>query len=126
MIIAGIDTSNLNDDEKMDLYDSLKESYYNNNPLCSDWEFDMFESELGLENNGYVGTHHNEAYTIKHPFIMGSLSKIQIKFDKNGDINWNMYSDMLKNYIEHANQNTLKHYEVTPKLDGCSFEFVFN
>lgn len=126
MIIAGIDTSNLNDDEKMDLYDSLKESYYNNNPLCSDWEFDMFESELGLENNGYVGTHHNEAYTIKHPFIMGSLSKIQIKFDKNGDINWNMYSDMLNNYIEHANQNTLKHYEVTPKLDGCSFEFVFN
>ena len=61
------------------LYDQAKEAYYNGEPIMSDLEFDELEEELGLENKGYVGTHHQKSYTVKHPFLMGSLSKVQIK-----------------------------------------------
>ena len=64
---------------KEQLYNNAKEAYYNGQPIMSDIEFDELESEIGLENKGYVGTRHNPSYTIKHPFIMGSLSKVQIK-----------------------------------------------
>ena len=56
---------------KEQLYNNAKEAYYNGQPIMSDIEFDELESELGLENKGYVGTRHNPSYTIKHPFIMG-------------------------------------------------------
>lgn len=126
MIIAGIDTDNLSYDEKLDLLDTLKEAYYNQEPLCSDWEYDVFEKELGLENEAYVGTHHNESYTVEHLFIMGSIAKIQIKFKEDGSIDWNKYASEIAKYVEHAQKAQLRHYELTPKLDGCSFEFVFD
>ena len=69
--------------DKKQLYDQAKEAYYNGEPIMTDLEFDELEKELGLENQGYVGTHHQKSYTVKHPFIMGSLSKVQIKEDDN-------------------------------------------
>ena len=50
---------------KEQLYNNAKEAYYNGQPIMSDIEFDELESELGLENKGYVGTRHNPSYTIK-------------------------------------------------------------
>ena len=82
--------------EKKNLYDRAKEAYFNGEPIMSDYEFDTLESELGLENNSYIGTHHQKSYTIKHPFIMGSLSKIQIKENNDNTISWGSYVDCVK------------------------------
>lgn len=103
--------------DKLELYNKAKEAYYNGTPIMEDFEFDKLETELGLENKSYIGTKHNPSYTVQHPFIMGSLSKIQIKKDKNSeDINFGLYLDSLKKYV---GSNKLI---ITPKYDGCSFE----
>lgn len=113
----------------IELYNAAKEAYYNGEPIMTDYEFDELERELGLENKSYVGTRHNPSYTIEHPFIMGSLSKIQIKEDANGDIDWPKYFEELANYINYTGQfsNSIAlPIIVTPKYDGCSFEAVVN
>ena len=103
--------------DKLELYNKAKEAYYNGTPIMEDFEFDKLETELGLENKSYIGSKHNPSYTVKHPFIMGSLSKIQIKKDKNSEnINFGLYLDSLKKYV---GDNKLI---ITPKYDGCSFE----
>lgn len=103
--------------DKLELYNKAKEAYYNGTPIMEDFEFDKLEAELGLENKSYIGSKHNPSYTVQHPFIMGSLSKIQIKKDKNSeDINFGLYLDSLKKYV---GSNKLI---ITPKYDGCSFE----
>ena len=102
---------------KLELYNKAKEAYYNGTPIMEDFEFDKLETELGLENKSYIGTKHNPSYTVKHPFIMGSLSKIQIKKYKNSEeIDFCLYLDSLKKYV---GSNKLI---ITPKYDGCSFE----
>ena len=65
--------------EKLTLYKYAKEKYYNGEPIMGDAEFDALEKELGLNNKGFIGTRHNPSYTEEHPFVMGSLSKVQIK-----------------------------------------------
>ena len=113
----------------IELYNAAKEAYYNDTPIMSDYEFDELEASLGLENKSYVGTRHNPSYTVEHPFIMGSLSKIQIKEDANGNIDWPMYVGELANYINYTGQfsNSVSlPIIVTPKYDGCSFEAVVN
>ena len=103
--------------DKLELYNKAKEAYYNGTPIMEDFEFDKLETELGLENKSYIGSKHNPSYTVQHPFIMGSLSKIQIKKNKNSeDINFGLYLDSLKKYV---GSNKLI---ITPKYDGCSFE----
>lgn len=103
--------------DKLELYNRAKEAYYNGSPIMEDFEFDKLEAELGLENKSYIGTKHNPSYTVKHPFIMGSLSKIQIKKDKgSNNINFNVFFEALKKYID--NNKVI----ITPKYDGCSFE----
>ncbi len=103
--------------DKLELYNKAKEAYYNGTPIMEDFEFDKLETELGLENKSYIGSKHNPSYTVQHPFIMGSLSKIQIKKDKNSEnINFGLYLDSLRKYV---GSNKLI---ITPKYDGCSFE----
>ena len=103
--------------DKLELYNKAKEAYYNGTPIMEDCEFDKLETELGLENKSYIGSKHNPSYTVQHPFIMGSLSKIQIKKDKNSEnINFGLYLDSLKKYV--GNNKLI----ITPKYDGCSFE----
>lgn len=103
--------------DKLELYNRAKEAYYNGSPIMEDFEFDKLEAELGLENKSYIGTKHNPSYTVKHPFIMGSLSKIQIKKDKgSNNIDFNVFFEALKKYID--NNKVI----ITPKYDGCSFE----
>ena len=69
------------------LLDIAKDYYYNTgNELIDDATYDELESFAGLENKNYVGSKSNAKhanYTVKHSFIMGSLSKIQNKEDKN-------------------------------------------
>ena len=85
---------------KLELYNKAKEAYYNGTPIMEDFEFDKLETELGLENKSYIGSKHNPSYTVQHPFVMGSLSKIQIKKDKNSEnINFGLYLDSLKKYV---------------------------
>ena len=114
--------------DKKDLYDKAKDAYYNGEEIMSDIEFDELENELGLENKGYVGTHHQKSYTIKHPFIMGSLSKVQVKEDKNHNINWNELENKIMSYLNKSRQNSSDdwYFECTPKFDGCSFEVVID
>ena len=102
--------------EKLELYYKAKEAYYNGQEIMTDFEFDTLEKELGLENKAEVGTKHNPSYTIKHPFVMGSISKVQIHKDKEGNIDWNKYFIEAKKYF---GDNELI---ITPKYDGCSFE----
>lgn len=114
--------------DKKDLYDKAKDAYYNGEEIMSDFEFDELENELGLENKGYVGTHHQKSYTIKHPFIMGSLSKVQVKEDKNHNINWNELENKIMSFLNKSKQNSSDdwYFECTPKFDGCSFEVVID
>lgn len=99
----------------LDLYNKAKDAYYNGEPIMSDLEFDELEKSLGLENIGYIGSKHAK-YTVKHPMIMGSLSKVQFK---NEIPISKSHSDVLR-YI-----NGCKNLLIEPKLDGCSFEAVF-
>lgn len=102
--------------EKLELYYRAKEAYYNGTEIITDFEFDTLEKELGLENKSEVGTKHNPSYTIKHPFIMGSISKVQIHKNKEGIIEWKKYFDEACDFF---NNNKVI---ITPKFDGCSFE----
>lgn len=104
----------------LELYNTAKEAYYNRTPIMEDFEFDELEKKLGLENKSYVGAKKNPAYTVKHPFIMGSLSKVQIKEAEDGKIHF-------EDYVDEINKYLCKNYKdidwiVTPKFDGCSFE----
>ena len=101
--------------EKLELYYKAKEAYYNGQEIMTDFEFDTLEKELGLENKSEVGS-KNPSYTVKHPFVMGSISKVQIHKDKEGNIDWNKYFNEAKKYFgDHS-------VIITPKYDGCSFE----
>lgn len=101
---------------KLAKYKEAKEAYYNGQEIMTDYEFDQLEKELGLENKSEVGSKHNPSYTVKHPYIMGSLSKVQIH-EVNGKIDWNKhYKEMRKFAFKDCN------YIITPKYDGCSFE----
>ena len=102
--------------EKLALYNRAKEAYYNGQEIMTDYEFDTLEKELGLENKSEVGSKHNPSYTIKHPFVMGSLSKVQIHKDKENKIDWEKYFGEAKRYF--GNNRVI----CTPKYDGCSFE----
>ena len=104
--------------EKLELYYRAKEAYYNGQPIMTDYDFDVLEKELGLENKSIIGTSKNPSYTIRHPFIMGSLSKVQIH-EKNGVIDWKTYESQVANYFDMF---TIQHVIITPKFDGCSFE----
>ena len=114
--------------DKKELYSKAKEAYYNGEPIMTDLEFDELEKELGLENQGYVGTHHQKSYTVKHPFLMGSLSKVQIKEDENHSVNWWDYQKKIMDYLRKSNGYGKPgwFYEVTPKYDGCSWEAVID
>lgn len=128
----------LTKEEKLELYEQAKEAYYNGQEIMSDSEFDKLESDLGLENKGYIGTHHSEEYTIKHPFLMGSLSKVQIKEDLKHEFkcknNTNIHIDFSKfyteveSYLKKSKNYGLPNYlyQVTPKYDGCSVEIVID
>lgn len=104
--------------EKIEIYYKAKEAYYNGHEIMTDFEFDALEKELGLENKSEIGSRHNPSYTIKHPYIMGSLSKVQIHKDKEGNIDWQKYFNEAQKYFGN---NLLI---ITPKYDGCSFEVV--
>ena len=86
----------------------------------TDYEFDELERSLGLENKSYIGSKHNPSYTIQHPYIMGSLSKVQIHEDEEGKIDWLSTAIEVKKYVMR-NPET-KMIIATPKFDGCSFE----
>ena len=101
--------------EKLELYYRAKEAYYNGQEIMTDFEFDTLEKELGLENKSEVGA-KNPSYTVKHPFVMGSISKVQIHKDKEGNIDWKKYFNEAKKYF--GNNPVI----ITPKYDGCSFE----
>lgn len=103
-------------EDKLNLYYKAKEAYYNGQEIMTDFEFDALEKELGLENKAQIGARHNPSYTQKHPFIMGSLSKVQIHKDKEGNINWKKYFTEASKYF--GNHEVI----ITPKFDGCSFE----
>ena len=106
-----------NREDKLKLYNDAKEAYYNGQEIMSDLEFDQLEKELGLENKAYVGSKHSESYVVKHPYMMGSLSKVQIHSQKDGSILWDEYVENVLKYIG-KDVPTI----ITPKFDGCSFE----
>lgn len=119
------DKGSLTLEEKKELLDLAKNAYYNTScELLSDNEYDALEKSIGYENKTYIGSRHSENYTIKHPIIMGSLSKVQIHQAKDGTVDWNTYFSEVKSYINkyHNNVSCI----VTPKYDGCSFEVVLD
>ena len=115
-------------EEKLALYNKAKEAYYNGVEIMSDQEFDKLESELGLENKSYVGTHHQKSYTIKHPYLMGSLSKVQIVKDNQGFVDYNKFADAINSYLKKSKKygEQMWYCDATPKFDGCSFEAVID
>lgn len=98
----------------LELYIKAREAYYNGEEIMPDIEFDALEKKLGMENRliGAPSTSNN--YTVPHPFIMGSLNKIQVH--KTSD--WN---DLYKQLPDVIKKHSVI---VTPKYDGCSFEMV--
>ena len=86
--------------EKIEIYYKAKEAYYNGHEIMTDFEFDALEKELGLENKSEIGSRHNPSYTIKHPYIMGSLSKVQIHKDKKEILIGKNILMKLKNILE--------------------------
>ena len=115
-------------EDKLELYNKAKDAYYNGVEIMSDQEFDKLEKELGLENKSYVGTHHQKSYTVKHPYIMGSLSKVQIVKNNNGLVEYDKFADNINSYLKKSKMYGEKVWRcgVTPKFDGCSFEVVID
>ena len=113
-------------EDKLKLYNEAKEAYYNGVEIMTDQEFDKLEKELGLENKSYVGTHHQKSYTVEHPFLMGSLSKVQIVKDNNGVVDYDKFADSINSYLKKSRKygENMWYCDITPKLDGCSFEVV--
>ena len=105
--------------ELLQLYKEAKDAYYTGEEIMSDIEFDELEEFLGLSNKSKVGTRHNEKYTERHPVIMGSLSKVQVKENKNGIIDWDDIFTDTKSYMFKYRASS---FIVTPKFDGLSFE----
>ena len=105
-----------------------KEAYYNGVEIMSDQEFDKLEKELGLENKSYVGTHHQKSYTIKHPYLMGSLSKVQIVKDNQGEVDYAKFAELINSYLKKSKKygESVWYCDITPKFDGCSFEAVID
>ena len=115
-------------EEKLKLYNEAKEAYYNGVEIMSDQEFDKLEKELGLENVSYVGTHHQKSYTIKHPYLMGSLSKVQIVKDNRGVVDYVKFAELINSYLKKSKKygESVWYCDITPKFDGCSFEAVID
>ena len=113
-------------EDKIDLYNRAKEAYYLGEELISDQEFDKLEKELGLENKSYIGTHHQKSYTIQHPYLMGSLSKVQITKNEQGIVDYDKFANDINTYLKKSKQygNQVWYCDITPKFDGCSFEVV--
>ena len=113
-------------EEKLELYNKAKEAYYNGEEIMSDQEFDKLEKELGLENTSYVGTHHQKSYTIQHPYLMGSLSKVQIVKNDQGIVDYEKFADAINTYLKKSKNysDDIWYCDITPKFDGCSFEVV--
>ena len=105
--------------EKLELLSYANEAYRKGNPIMGDAEYDELEKELELENTNEIGEKHSPEMTIRHPFIMGSLSKIQVHAEKDGSVDWGKLLKELRRYIGS------KEVIVTPKYDGCSFEAYF-
>lgn len=116
-----MDFNNYNEKELLQIYKQAKDAYYNGEEIMSDIEFDELEEYLGLSNKSKVGARRNEKYTIKHPVLMGSLSKVQVKENKDGVIDWEEIVDDIKSYIFKYRASS---FIVTPKYDGLSFEAV--
>lgn len=108
----------------LELYNQAKEAYYNGTPIMDDYDFDELEEKLGLANKAYVGARHNPSYTVEHPFIMGSLSKVQIKEDDNGNIDFQKYVEEIGSYL--FRNEDCDRFIVGPKYDGCSFEMIID
>lgn len=113
-------------EEKFELYNKAKDAYYLGEEIMSDQEFDKLEKELGLENASYVGTHHQKSYTIKHPYLMGSLSKVQIVKNNQGIVDYTNFADAINTYLKKSKKcgDSVWWCDITPKFDGCSFEVV--
>ena len=110
---------NYDNAEKLELLSRANKAYREGNPIIGDAEYDELEKELELENTNEIGEKHSPEMTIRHPFIMGSLSKIQVHADKDGSVDWGKLLKELRRYIGS------KEVIVTPKYDGCSFEAYF-
>lgn len=104
--------------DKLELYHKATEAYYSGEEIIPDYEFDALEEELGLKNKN-LGSSHSNVYTITHPYIMGSLSKVQVHDD-----NFKKYFREVKKYLYKFHTNTP--VIITPKYDGCSFEVVYS
>ena len=104
--------------DKLELYNKATKAYYSGEEIISDYEYDALEEELGLKNKN-LGSSHSNVYTITHPYIMGSLSKVQVHDD-----NFKKYFKEVSKYIFrfHKDHNVI----ITPKYDGCSFEVVYS
>ena len=108
-------------EEKLELYYKARDAYYGSGEeILSDAEFDALEKELGLENKSDLGKSRTTVYTVKHPCVQGSLSKVQIVENEVG-VDWDAHVAEIKKYTGRASTRKL---EATPKLDGVSFEFL--
>lgn len=116
-----MDFNNYNKKELLQLYKEAKDAYYTGEEIMSDIEFDELEEYLSLSNKSKVGARHNEKYTIKHPVLMGSLSKVQVKENKEGIIDWDDIFTDTKSYMFKYRASS---FIITPKFDGLSFEAV--
>jgi NAD-dependent DNA ligase len=107
-------------EDKLELYNKAKDAYYNGVEIMSDQEFDKLEKELGFENKSYVGTHHQKSYTVKHPYLMGSLSKVQIVKNNNGIVEYDKFANDINTYLKKSKMYGEKVWRcgVTPKFDG--------
>ena len=83
--------------DKLELYNKATEAYYSGQEIMPDYEYDALEEELGLKNKN-LGSSHSNAYTIKHPFIMGSLSKVQVH-----------NTDKFNEYFQEVNKYIRRH-----------------
>ena len=98
------------------LLEQANEAYRAGNPIMGDAEYDKLEFELGLENSNAIGEKHSPELTVRHPFIMGSLSKVQVHREKDNTIDWDSILKQVNSYIG------CNKVIITPKYDGCSFE----
>ena len=116
----------MNIQEKENLYLLAKTKYYEGDPLLSDFEFDILEDELRMENSQVikiVGSQDLKDIKFNHASPMLSLNKIQVQRNEEISIATNKFLG----WQTTNSLNPLVNYqmEASPKFDGSSCNLIY-
>lgn len=116
----------MNIKESENLYLRAKQTYYEGNPILSDFEFDILEEQLKEQNSQVtkiVGSNNLKDAKFNHASPMLSLNKIQVQRNEPISVSNTKYLHWLNTHSLASNKKPIM--EATPKFDGSSCNLIY-